>query len=307
MPGVLRSIRSDRPAQVQRWAALALAGMASLARAGAPAGADSGIVCLADGGPFTVIRGEDLRTGSRGAALLTGDILETGPGAFLVIQTRSGLLLGVGPSSQVYWAVSAGGVSALQVRKGWLKADLRGAGESGRTRIAGPRMGVLPQQSVVLLEVQDSFEAMFDEQGAGTLCCMAPAQHAFSGQIRSGQFLVVRADGMGVTLQPRPAEDFLAQMPVPFRDNLPQVALAALRPVQTGRVRKVSYADIEPWLLAPRSWQTGFVGRFRGRLRDPAFFAAMDAHLDRHPEWAPLLHPPARAAAQGRPAPLPSQ
>jgi hypothetical protein len=34
------------------------------------------------------------------------------------------------------------------------------------------------------------------------------------------------------------------------------------------------------------------VGRFRGRLKDPAFFAAMNAQQALLPEWKRILHPP---------------
>jgi hypothetical protein len=34
------------------------------------------------------------------------------------------------------------------------------------------------------------------------------------------------------------------------------------------------------------------VRRFRPRLKDPAFFQALDAQMTTHPEWAPILHPP---------------
>jgi hypothetical protein len=45
-------------------------------------------------------------------------------------------------------------------------------------------------------------------------------------------------------------------------------------------------------LTMPGDWRAGFIARFRGRLKDPAFFAAMDAHLALHPEWVRILHPP---------------
>ena len=43
--------------------------------------------------------------------------------------------------------------------------------------------------------------------------------------------------------------------------------------------------------LAQRHWRAGFTTRLRGRLKDPAFFAAMEAHLASYPEWIPILHP----------------
>ena len=63
-------------------------------------------------------------------------------------------------------------------------------------------------------------------------------------------------------------------------------------PVPPRALRAVNYSDIESWLTIPRQWRGSFVGRFRGRLKDPAFFAAMDAHQALLPEWKPILHPP---------------
>jgi hypothetical protein len=83
-------------------------------------------------------------------------------------------------------------------------------------------------------------------------------------------------------------------MPVPFRDALPaQIeGQAAKKPAEAKRLRDAAYADIQPWLTMPRDWRVGFIQRFRGRLKDPVFFAAMDAHLNQFPEWVPILHPP---------------
>jgi hypothetical protein len=282
---------------------------ASLAEAEAPVATERGLVSIADGPPFSVIRGDDLRTGTRGVTLLAGDILETGANAFVVIQLQGGRLIAIGPASQVYWAAH-GGVTSLAVRRGWLKADLRAAAQCASTRVSGPRMGVQSQQAVVLLQVDETFDAVFDEQGAATLCCTAPASHPPVKETRPGQFLVARQDGIVVSGEPHPSADFLAQMPAAFRDNLPEMpAGPAAKPLEPTWVRKVSYADIQPWLTAQRSWRTGFVPRFRERLMDRTFFAAMDAHLDQHQEWTPVLHPPPPpdgTRAQDRPKP-PSQ
>ena len=78
---------------------------------------------------------------------------------------------------------------------------------------------------------------------------------------------------------------------LPFRDPLPVYAKLP-EPVPPHVVRAVSYSDVESWLTIPRQWRGSFVGRFRARLKDPAFFAAMDAHLALLPEWQRILHPP---------------
>jgi hypothetical protein len=83
-------------------------------------------------------------------------------------------------------------------------------------------------------------------------------------------------------------------MPVQFRDPLPEgpVGGAVVKVTEPKLIRDVSYADVADWLTIPREWRTGFIRRFRGRLKDRAFFSAMDAHLSSHPEWTLILHPP---------------
>jgi hypothetical protein len=119
----------------------------------------------------------------------------------------------------------------------------------------------------------------------------------------------MREDRSPVVLQPRPSPDFLAKLPTAFRDTLPEKAEASLpRPREPKPVHKVTYSDIQSWLTMPRDWRSGFITRFRGRLKDPAFFSAMDAHLAQHPEWVPILHPKppdeARSASDSRQDPI---
>lgn len=104
----------------------------------------------------------------------------------------------------------------------------------------------------------------------------------------------VREDRNPVVATPRPAAPFVAAMPVAFRDSLPKSPLGAAgtQAAEPKVIRDVTYADISDWLTIPRDWRTGFVRRFRGRLKDRAFFSAMDARLSLHPEWTVVLHPP---------------
>ena len=256
-----------------------------------PRGTDiNGVVSIADGDPFTVIRGDELRRGARGVTLIAGDIVETGPDTFLVVELQEGCLIGIGPSSGVYF-LSRPGVATLIVLTGWLKADIRTEAKSGTISVLGLRLGIQSQQAVVLLHADEHFDAIFDEQGSGTLLLRDTAATHIDKETQPNQFFV-REDRSEVVLQPHPSADFLARMPAAFRDTLPgQPSASSRSPLEPQRVRKVTYLDIQPWLTLPRDWRAGFITRFRGRLKDPAFFAAMDAHLALYPEWAPILHP----------------
>jgi hypothetical protein len=256
-----------------------------------PGGTDiNGFVSIADGESFTVVRGDELRRGTRGVTLVAGDIVETGPDAFLVVELQGGSLIGIGPSSGVYFLSRAGGATLVAL-KGWLKADIRADTKSGAITVLGPRLGIQSQHAVVLLHADERLDAIFDEQGSGTLLLRDTAATHIDKETRPNQFFVRESRG-DIVLQPHPSADFLAGMPIAFRDRLPEKASTrAKSPLEPQRVRKVTYLDIQPWLSLPRDWRAGFVTRFRGRLKDPAFFAALDAHLALYPEWVPILHP----------------
>jgi len=270
------------------WIALcALNPVVSPAKAG-PAGTRlKAVVSIADGGPFTVIRGDEVRQGSKGIALSAGDMVETGPDALLVVELQGGSLIGIGPSSGVYLLPRANSVT-LVVQKGWLKADSRAEAIS----VLGPRAGIQSQRAVVILHADEHSDTLFDEQGTGTLLLRETAATHIGKQTQPNQFFV-REQRSDAVLLAHPSPDFLATMPVAFRDNLPQKTAAQWpKPIEPKPVRKVTYLDIQSWLTLPPDWRSGFITRFRSRLKDPAFFAAMDAHLSLHPEWGPILHPP---------------
>jgi hypothetical protein len=251
----------------------------------------TGLVGLLDGEPFTLIRGDNVATGTAGVTVVSGDILETQPGNFLVIEARGGNLVAIGPASQVYFLPHAD-INTLVVLKGWVKVDVRATSKADGLRILGTRLGVQAQKAVVLLRADARSDSIFAETGSGTLLLRDDAATRVDKEIQPNQFLA-REDKQAVVSQPRPAPDFVANMPVPFRDPLPDHASAKLKKAMEPKaVREVSYADVQPWLTLPRDWRGGFIPRFRGRLKDQAFFAAMDAHLSQYPEWTPILHPP---------------
>jgi hypothetical protein len=145
---------------------------------------------------------------------------------------------------------------------------------------------------VMLIHADDNLDAVFNEQGTGTLLLREDAATRVDMSTQPNQFFV-RKDRESVVSQPRPSPAFVDAMPVAFRDALPEQAAKPLqKPAEAKRVRDATYADLQSWLTIPRDWRTGFIARFRGRLKDPTFFAAMDTHLTQFPEWVPILHPP---------------
>ncbi len=245
----------------------------------------NGLVSFADGGGFSLVRRDTLMTGSQGVALLTGDIVETGANAFVVVQEPGGDVVGIGPSTDVYF-VERREVVTLYVLRGWVKVDAK----SGLIRLTGTRLGIQGHQAVMLLHADEHSNEVFDEQGSTTLLAADNEARPVGRETGPSRFFF-RGEQLDVLSQASPSAEFVANMPVPFRDPLPVYAKLP-EPVPPRVLRAVSYSDIESWLTIPREWRGGFVGRFRGRLKDPAFFAAMDAHQALLPEWQRILHPP---------------
>jgi hypothetical protein len=293
--------RGDLWLSRRSWAVLLAVLVASTSHARAPPSSGSGVVSIADGTPFAVIRGDDERMGGRGVTLLPGDMVETGPDAFVVIQMQGGAVIAIGPSTGVYLA-ARGGALELLVREGWIKADLRADAKADSSAsgviLAGLRLGVRCHETVAVLHSSASADEIFDEQGS-----FEQLEHDKAGMhvirdVRAGQ-LLAKDNRTEAFVQARPSSEFIDEMPKAFRDALPrQGGMFPKKPVEPRWGRKVSYADIQLWLAAPAPWRTGFIARFRGRLKDHAFFTAMDAHLAQHPEWGPILHPP---RDEGRP------
>jgi len=252
-----------------------------------------GVVSIADGEPFTIVRGTSLNTATKGVTLVAGDMVGTAAGAFLVVEMQGGNLLGIGPSTQIYFMQrSAADTPTLVVLKGWVKADIPTGSKSPPVRVLGTRLGIQSHQGVMLLYVDERSDSIFDEQGSGTLLLRDEAATRTGKETAPNQFFVRQERG-DVISQPRPSPEFVAAMPIPFHDPLPENASARLKKTTTPQfVREVSYADVQQWLNMPRDWRAGFIPRFRGRLKDRAFFAAMDATMAQHPEWQPILHPP---------------
>jgi hypothetical protein len=244
-----------------------------------------GLVSVADGGAFSIVRRDTLMTSSSGVAVLAGDIVETGPDAFVVIQDPDGDLVGIGPSTGVYF-VEQQPVPTLFVLKGWVKVDAK----SEPVRLTGTRLGIQGHEVVMLLHAGERSNEVFDEQGSATLLPAGDDARPVGKESGPNRFFL-RGEQLEVVSRASPSAEFVAGMPAPFRDPLPVYAKLP-EPVPPRVLRAVNYVDIQDWLTIPRQWRASFVKRFQGRLKDPAFFAAMNAQQSLLPEWKHILHPP---------------
>ena len=262
-----------------------------LAIASPQAGAQQpGVVKIADGPPFTIIRGDRLFEAAKGVKLLAGDFIETQPGSFTVADLPTSTVVAFGPSTRLY-VLGADG-STLVVLRGWLKLDAHPTGEGVPRRAIAMQLGATVRQGVFVLHVSDHRDEVFQESGVMTLLVRDDAVTRSNRESKITQYFA--REDRNLSVAPRPTAPFVAEMPVQFRDPLPEgpVGGAVVKVTEPKLIRDVSYADVADWLTIPREWRTGFIRRFRGRLKDRAFFSAMDAHLSSHPEWTLILHPP---------------
>jgi hypothetical protein len=274
------------------WAAMTHAALAA-----APA---SAVVSVADGPPFVLIRGTLVRTATRGAYLGPGDLIESKPGSLLMLEfsagTAVGAIVAIGPSTRAYW-MEGRSVATLAVLEGWIKVDTVSSAQGTDFRTVGRRLGAASGAGVYVLHAGDEVDEVFHESGVMTLWVQKPDGSGTSASSGPSEF-TSRSKTSAAQTRLGPGAAFLSTLPAAFRDPLPVGMSAKLRgKTEPQAIRDVAYEDVADWLAAPRDWRRGFIERFRPRLKDPAFFHALDAHMSAHPEWNHILHPPPPPAA----------
>jgi hypothetical protein len=271
------------------WAALPFTGSAATP---APMTA---IVSVAAGAPFDLIRGAAAFAATTAVSLSPGDIIESKPDGFLILEFRSASALcavvGMGPATRAYWMDRADGPT-LAILRGWVKVDTLSPAQNVAFKVQGTRLGAASSAGTYIVHGGDGTDEVFHESGTMTLWVQKPDGSGASRVSKQNEF-ASRTGGSEVQIQPRPAAAFTNGMPAAFRDPLPTGMSARLRgKAEPKFVRDLSYEDVSDWLAAPRRWRQGFIVRFRPRLKDPVFFHALDTHMSAHPEWERILHPP---------------
>ncbi|MBV8804210.1 MAG: hypothetical protein JO042_04165 [Sinobacteraceae bacterium] len=259
------------------------------------------VVSAADGPPFDLVRGARLFAGTRGTHLSPGDLIKTRPGNILILEFKTGpkvtSLAAIGPSSRIYWMDQRDSVK-LAVLSGWIKIDTLTPGQQAMVIAEGARLHAASDAGSYVMHVSDTADEVFHERGSMTLELShsrgAVNFRSVDTSVPSRPDQLTRRTATG-QIQTRLSADatFVNALPPTFLDPIPAGLGAQLYTVaQPQLVRDVAYDDVADWLAAPREWRRGFVHRFRPRLKDPAFFDALDAQMTTHPEWEPILHPP---------------
>ena len=101
-------------------------------------------------------------------------------------------------------------------------------------------------------------------------------------------------------VSPHPGPGFVQQVPRPFLDSLPsRAALFAGKERAAKPVGPLSYADAQDWLDNPDpALRRLALQRWRALARGSEFRAGLVMGMKGHPEWQPVLFPPAPAASR---------
>ena len=249
-------------------------------------------------GALHVIRGTTVLLGIEGMRLHRGDILEnSGPG-YCQLEFVGGSIVVLGSSSRLFlfrYAAGSGNrgdtAAELVLLSGWLKAETVSSSSQNHL-YASPLLAAATRDGTLIFNVVPEIAEVFVESGSARFGEVSPGgSWRGTRNARTGEFLLRRAGG-NIVLQPRPASTFVESMPRQFRDTLPaRVSRFAGKAPEPKRLHAVTYSEVRPWLTMGRTWRRDFVERFQPRLKDAAFRKALEANIDAHPEWDPILHP----------------
>jgi hypothetical protein len=76
-------------------------------------------------------------------------------------------------------------------------------------------------------------------------------------------------------------------------DSLPSRSAAFGAELAPRRLGDMRYADAQPWIDAEAPLRRVFAARWRRLAADPQFRSGLIDGLKAHPEWTPILFPPA--------------
>jgi hypothetical protein len=245
-----------------------------------------GTLTLLKDSPLHVIRGISVLAGIEGMRLRAGDILQTGPAATAQTQLElsCGAIIELGPSSQLFLFSHSATATEMILLSGWLKGETT----SCSYRYASPLLTATTKSGRLLLHATGNAAEVFVEQGAVSVSSGNSAAIASSG----GKTFFTHRTGKALIIADRPTQEFIATMPVCFRDLLPSrlPRFTGVKPTVPKNDHYVTYAEIESWLTS--NWGKSLVERFKPRLEDRAFRQAIEAHLAAVPEWETALNPP---------------
>ncbi|WP_244817546.1 FecR domain-containing protein [Caballeronia sp. Lep1P3] len=244
-------------------------------------------------GPVTLIRATTVYEVDAPLALEPGDLLATGPHASAQIECDDGSIAALAADTRVGIDATAGACGSLSLLSGWIKvARMHAAPGAWPIDTAAWRAAVSEGSAVVHTDM--NAVSLFLENGSVALTLSGRGREP---QLLSGERYLQRSPADAarpLDTAPRPAPDFIAAMPLPFRDPLGSIARRVVSKEKAPAAgRTASYADVGDWLISPLALRGTFVARFRPLAQAQPFRAQVRAHLRELPEWRRVLCPPA--------------
>jgi hypothetical protein len=251
-----------------------------------------------------------------GVRLQPDDLVETPEHSFAQIEFGDGAVLEVAPGSRLMiqprWVSRKAGPPVRgYLLAGWYKFTHPGTAAfellapKWSLVVDGPADGKPQGRSTVVLSVLSAAAGQplaltaFIEAGEFRVTEREQAPRVW--QLKADDFFVQRGEERSLLLR-KPSPEFLAQMPVVFRDTLPPRANRfANREEPPPPQGDVQYAEMQPWMKGEWPLRQHLLQRLRGRAQDPGFRAGLVANLAEHPEWERVLFPE-RFQPHGNPA-----
>jgi len=248
-------------------------------------------------GAVTLVRATTVYEVDAPFAIEPGDLLATGLHASAQIEYDDGSIAALAADTRLAMDAPPRGATAapadsLSLLRGWIKVT-RTHAASGALSIETTAWRAALSDGSAVVHADAGVVSLFMENGGMALSLSERGQHP---QLLSGERYVQRAQrdaGKPLDTQPRPAPDFIAAMPVPFRDPLGSIARrTALKDKALTQGRVASYADIGDWLTISLAVRRTFVARFRPLAQAQPFRAQVQEHLRDLPDWRRVLCPP---------------
>jgi hypothetical protein len=243
-------------------------------------------------GKATVIRGLSQFDVIEGMRLLADDIVKTDQDTFLKLEYADQSWLELGSQTELQLrSLSSRRAKrpGLYVQYGWLKLEGKPGLDTGQgIAIAGA--DITDVSGVLVVHLEGESLAVFAEKGTARWVDRSP-HSTNSATLKNGDFLMASPD-TAPKVQSRPTAQFLDQLPRPYRDTLPaRYSLYANKTVNPKGERGFSYSEVERWLNGEPGIRRQFVTTWRRKLNDREFRDALDAQMQQHMEWDPILHP----------------
>ncbi len=254
---------------------------------------DLSAITLADK-PVRIIRGATVFKGVVGVAVQKDDIVETGASG-AQIEISNELMFALAPETKIYLANTQFGESThpeIVLLNGWLKVFDKRSGSSGRVLISTPLIRVFLETGFSIVHVSGSKAEMFAEDGVQTIAELNETGKIGPEMKISHEQYAFRLFGENLKIIPRPPKEFIAQMPITFRDPVTAAPdrLKGIK-IQAVKEREADFPDVEQWLNSNVGVKKNFVNRFKARLKDPNFRQQLDVQLGQTADWKPILHP----------------